>query len=481
MDAITPGVKPQAYGHFAPRGGAKSSTAEMGVVRVGAVKLARRFGLYLCDTQEQADKHIQSIAALMEKIGVERSVNKYGSSRGWRRDQLRTANGFNLAGIGADSAARGAKLDQFRPDFIIVDDLDALHDTMQTVQKKKELLTATILAAGSPDCAVLFVQNPIHAGSLASQLSNRTADFLLGMVVDGPEPAVYNMEVEQDPETRQYSITGGEASWVGQPLETCQAQINEWGLQTFLRESQHDMRAGGAFFPEYDPALHLVPTPGIDDVDGKGKPIYPQSWWTWFAGLDGGYNDPAAFGLWCVSPSGQVACVEAWEAKHVLPAEQAKRGRETLRRWGVDPQRCWITYDHNMAASRYKGVAAPADVQAWTKAGLRMRPSDPSLDRQAHGWNRVREYLKQRLPGDFPKLAIYGSGAVIVADSLGAARYHLTKPEDMAHDGSSHTSHMVLYALAGQFGVSNAPLPPKPKPHPEDPFTDDSPDSEWLE
>jgi hypothetical protein len=134
-----------------------------------------------------------------------------------------------------------------------------------------------------------------------------------------------------------------------------------------------------------------------------------------------------------------------------------------------------------MAASRYKGVAAPADVQAWTKAGLRMRPSDPSLDRQAHGWNRVREYLKQRLPGDLPKLAIYGSGAVIVADSLGAARYHLTKPEDMAHDGSSHTSHMVLYALAGQFGVSNAPLPPKPKPHPEDPFTDDEPDSEWLE
>ena len=116
-DALTPGVRPRARVEVWPRGGAKSSTGELATAWVGT-KLTRRFVLIVSETQEQADKHVQAISALFERIGAERAVGKYGSSKGWRRNQLRTDNGFNVAALGLDVAARGIKLDEFRPDLI---------------------------------------------------------------------------------------------------------------------------------------------------------------------------------------------------------------------------------------------------------------------------------------------------------------------------------------------------------------------------
>src|SRR5882757_6493548 len=72
-----------------PRGGAKSSTCELGCVRV-AVKLTRRFVLYVCETQDQADKHVQAIGEYLSQIGIARAIGVYGHSKGWRRNQLRT-------------------------------------------------------------------------------------------------------------------------------------------------------------------------------------------------------------------------------------------------------------------------------------------------------------------------------------------------------------------------------------------------------
>jgi hypothetical protein len=457
FDAIEPNIAPrfdlvETWG----RGGAKSSTVEIGTARWCA-KLSRRYVLYLCGTQEQANKHVQSISTLLGSLGVERKVNKYGSSQGWRRDELRTANGFNVTGIGIREAMRGAKLDNFRPDALIIDDIDEIHDSGDVIARKIERIRGDIIGAGAPHLAIIYVQNLIHAMSIMAKVRNRTADFLMSAKVAPIEPAVQNLEVEQQ-EDGTYKIVSGEATWAGQPLDACERQINKQGLQSFLRESQHDMRAGGAFFPEYDPAVHLVPTPGIDDVDGNGKPIYPQSWWNWYGGLDGGYNDPAAFELWCSDPHGNEICVEAWEERHMRPIPLAQKVRDTLTRWGIDPRRCPITYDHNMGASTWKGVRTEPDVKAFTDAGLWMRASDPQLDRQAHGWNRVREFLA--LPG---KVRYLRETAIRAADAISGARFHLTKPEDMAHDGNSHLAHAHLYATAGQYGAATPPESPEAK------------------
>lgn len=249
IEALTPGITPRARIEVWPRGGAKSATAELGCVRVG-VKLSRRFALYVCGTQDQADQHVQSISTWFERAGVDRAINKYGNSRGWRRDQLRTAHGFNVAAYGLDAAARGVKLDQYRPDLIIFDDVDAQEDSLLTIEKKIRAITTSIIPAGSTDVAVLFVQNLIHEESIVSQLVDGRADFLLDREVPSVEPAVVNLQTEivEDEEGRKlYRIKDGLATWEGQSLDVCTKQINGWGLKSFLREAQHEVQGADGY------------------------------------------------------------------------------------------------------------------------------------------------------------------------------------------------------------------------------------------
>ena len=243
FEGLRKGEKSLPHCEFWPRGGAKSSTAQMGVVRCGE-RLNRKFVLYVSGTQGQANKSVNAIATKFEDLGYEPAIGRYGNQKGWTVNILRLSNGFNVLAVGLDaSAARGVKLDDLRPDLIILDDVDGKHDTPETTTKKIETITETILPAGSSDCAILFIENRIHSNSMASQMDKGTASFLLNREQFPMEPAVYNLKYESFTGSNgitQYRITGGTASWEGQPLELCEAQMNEWGRLAFIRESQHE-------------------------------------------------------------------------------------------------------------------------------------------------------------------------------------------------------------------------------------------------
>lgn len=236
--AIRPHVRPAPYVAIWPRGGAKSTSAELAVTSVG-IRGLRRYALYVGETQDQADKHVATIGSQLESAGVERAVNKYGSPRGWRRNRLRAAGGFTVDALGLDTAARGIKVDDARPDFIVLDDIDARHDSPPATAKKIDSITQTILPAGSVDCAVLAVQNLIHANSIFSKLATGEADFLHDRIISGPFPALESFDYEL--RDGQYYITAGVPTWAGQGLEACQDMINTSGLRSFLREAQQQV------------------------------------------------------------------------------------------------------------------------------------------------------------------------------------------------------------------------------------------------
>lgn len=260
VDLIEPGTVPDpaAFASILARGGGKTTTAETAVIRVGAKK-SREFVLYVRANQDKANESIQNIAAKLEGPAVElyypdlanRKVGKYGNSKGWRMDMFRCASGFNGMALGLDAAARGVKLDDVRPDLIILDDIDSKHDTPKTVQKKIDIITTSILPAGAVHLAVLLVQNLIHANSIAAKIVDGTADFMNDRHVSGPHPAVrglaYHTEQQPDGSTR-YIIDGGEPTWAGQPLDVCQMQINLWGLSAFLKEAQHEIEDSGGMW-----------------------------------------------------------------------------------------------------------------------------------------------------------------------------------------------------------------------------------------
>jgi Terminase RNaseH-like domain len=239
---------------FWSRGQGKSTHAEGAVVMVGA-KATRKYVLYVRNTQDAADNSVQNISDLLESTNLslyypklgERQVSKYGSSRGWRRNRLRTSSGFTVDALGLDTKMRGAKLGSNRPDLIIFDDIDDKHDTPDATQKKREKITTNILPALAPHGTVLFVQNLIIPDGIAAQLagvSEINADFLVDRIISGPHPAIRDFEYEdQLTENNLYRavITKGIPTWEGMNLEACQGLLEMEGLEAFLLERQHEV------------------------------------------------------------------------------------------------------------------------------------------------------------------------------------------------------------------------------------------------
>ena len=250
--------KPDPFVAIWGRGGAKSTNAEATAVWCGAHD-TRRYIWYVSETQDQADEHVANIASMLESSKLEiyyptlasRKVGKFGHSKGWRRNRLRTASGLTVDALGLDTARRGFKVEEQRPDMMIFDDIDSDLDKIEATDKKEAIITKKLLPAGANNCAVLMVQNLVLATGIFGRLYDGTARYLANRIVSGPHPAVVNLKTENIDGID--TIIEGVASWDGQPLETCQAQIIEWGLTAFLAEAQHDIynRAGQIFLPEW--------------------------------------------------------------------------------------------------------------------------------------------------------------------------------------------------------------------------------------
>lgn len=271
VTGLTPGKRPRPRVEVWPRGGAKSTTIELSLAYLGsAPSPVRHYALYVSETQAQADKHVAAVAAMLESLGVGRAMNEYGVAKGWRRQEIRTSTGFNITAFGLDSGMRGVKLDEYRPDLIIMDDIDGRHDTPATTQKKIDVITESILPAGSADVAVVVVQNAIHADSIVSQLADGRADFLYDREPATVEPAVRDLTYEQtiQPDgTPYYRITGGEPTWAGQDLETCERQLNLWGPNAFEREAQHNVEVTEGGLWEMDRDIEPFRVTEVPDLD----------------------------------------------------------------------------------------------------------------------------------------------------------------------------------------------------------------------
>jgi hypothetical protein len=249
-----------------PRGAGKSTSTELACA-VFAARRTRTYALYVSETQDQADKHVANVASLLEsstygdayRQAGSRRLTKYGHSKGWRVNRLRTASGFVLDGIGLDTAARGTLVDSHRPDLLIFDDIDGKQDSPAATEKKIETLTHTLIPAGADHATTLAVQNLVIPDGVFARLADGRADFLADRRVSGPHPAVAKFETKQiDGRT---TIVGGEPTWpAGMDLAACQAMIDSMGITAFRAEEQHEVDAPpGGMFDHLDfPAMHVA-------------------------------------------------------------------------------------------------------------------------------------------------------------------------------------------------------------------------------
>lgn len=236
-----------------PRGQGKSTSAELGVVNL-ACRGKRRYALYICATQDQADNHVSTIATLLESNPIaraypdmsQRSIGKYGNVKGWRRNRLVTKDGFIIDALGLDVAVRGVKLDMQRPDLIVLDDIDSQQDSLVTINKKLETLSTAIIPSGANNLAVIGVQNLIHSESIFSQLADGRASMLYGKIISGPIKSLDNLVTESiDGRT---VIVSGIPTWEGQSISRCQDMIDDMGISAFLSECQQETNNANGMF-----------------------------------------------------------------------------------------------------------------------------------------------------------------------------------------------------------------------------------------
>lgn len=301
---ITPHRAPEPFTGIVFREGAKSTMTEMSCVYVGGQGL-RHYAWYICNTQDQADDHVANVSSMMQSPAV---ANRYphlakvaldtnNRSLGWRANRLSTApkdpdssnrRGFTLDAIGLDKAKRGGRLDEFRPDYAVFDDVDDEQDTLKAVEKKLRRISQTFLPAVSENAAIAFVQNMPNPHGVAARLVDNTAEILSNRTLSGPHPAIQDLSYEEDKKTGQITITGGNPTWSGFNLERAQDTVTRIGLNAFLVEYQHERSLAGGLFLSgiWHDSIHVIPPfeiPRSWYVDrsfdwGSAKP-YGVVWW----------------------------------------------------------------------------------------------------------------------------------------------------------------------------------------------------------
>lgn len=424
------GTRPPPLVCIWPRGGAKSTSVELACVAVGAFDL-RRYVLYVCGTQQQADDHVQNVGAMLESERVaqyhptlgSRAVGKYGSSKGWRRNRLRTDAGLVVDALGLDVAARGVKLDEQRPDLIVFDDVDDTSDSPDTVKKKITAITQKLLPAGSSDAATLFVQNLVHYEGIAARLANvasEPADFLADRIVSGPLPALRGAKFERV--DGKWKIIAGEPIWNGQNLAVCQQQVYDWGKRAFEAEALHRRTPPeGQAFPEFDPSIHVC----------EPFPI-PEDWPKWSA-TDYGYSSPYGTLWFAQSPAGRLYVYREVYGQRKTAREQGYEARllsagEKLRFRMGDPA---------MWASTREGEKFQSVADQYGEMGYALTPA--SNNRLA-GKSRVHDVLDGRT------LLIFNTCHNLIR-TLPMLPVDAHKPEDVDTLAEDHLFDCLRYGL----------------------------------
>ena len=162
------------------RGGAKSTIAEEGVSILGGLREFRH-AFIIGASLEKAMERLHAVRRIVEKNAYYRSV--FGDIRGrpWADDHLETNTGITIVAMGRGQAIRGTKNEDFRPDLIVVDDIEDRQSISTPEGRKKvsDWFFDELLPAGDADMRVRMLANDMHPECIANELERPGSDFVV--------------------------------------------------------------------------------------------------------------------------------------------------------------------------------------------------------------------------------------------------------------------------------------------------------------
>lgn len=459
--AIEKGTRPDPFIGVWSRGAGKSTNGEISCIAVGE-RGKRNYALYVSGTQRQADDHVENIGTLLESTQTairaphmaNRKLGKYGASKGWRRNRLYTSGGFVVDALGLDTAARGAKVKNARPDYIVFDDIDGAKDTELQTLKKINILTKTVIPCGSQDVAILGLQNIIHHNSIFARLVDGRADFLANRVVSGPYKALEGLAYTLN--GKQTTLTAGRPRWSGFTFEGCQQIVNDIGINAFLSEYQHEKVAGeGTMFGDvFQTGVHIIPWFKI-----------PHSWKIYRA-YDWGSSVPFSFGWWAVSdgtdapngkryPKGTLFRIKEWYGWNGEPNVGLKmETKESGRRAKVIERR--IEQEHGLIiqpgpadTSIFKTVSGVNYANDLSSEGMHFVRSDSSPGSRVRGYKLWYDRMAAALvdPMEKPGLFAFEECEQWIRTTI-AIQKDVKDPDDTPANAEDHAQDETRYIVA---------------------------------
>lgn len=274
--AFLRGERPAYLAYFPiwSRGHMKSTVAERMVVVDAFLSAAHKqpgFCLYVSRNKSKVQEHISNIETLLSGGAVRRYFpglsqvkrnEETNQMRRWTGTFLHTEDNYAVKGGSLDSGLAGSRIEQTRITLIVPDDIDGREDSPVISESRFRQLTTEILPMGQANTLVFYAQNLISRYSVMYRIQKGHARVLTNRKPTQPIPAV------RDLVTRLETVGGivkdvfvsGTPTWGVWDEQRIQDEIDREGLNSFLRECQHevDQDKEGLALQHYDDSVHVI-------------------------------------------------------------------------------------------------------------------------------------------------------------------------------------------------------------------------------
>lgn len=159
----------------APRGHAKSTTLTFKGTMHAVLYEYKHYPIILSDSSDQAEGFLENIRVEFEENGLIRE--DFGDLQGkvWRNNVILTASGIKVEAIGSGKKIRGRKHRNWRPDLLVLDDIEN-DENVRTPEQRLKLsnwFNKAVSKAGDDYTDIVYIGTLLHYDSLlAHTLSN---------------------------------------------------------------------------------------------------------------------------------------------------------------------------------------------------------------------------------------------------------------------------------------------------------------------
>lgn len=153
----------------APRGHAKSTTVTLKDTLHAILFEYKHYILILSDSSDQAEAFLSDIRSELEDNSrIREDFGELKGSRYWTTSGILTSTGVKIEGIGSGKKIRGRRHKQWRPDLIVLDDIenDENINTPDQRKKLKNWFDKAVSSAGDTYTDIVYVGTVLHYDSL---------------------------------------------------------------------------------------------------------------------------------------------------------------------------------------------------------------------------------------------------------------------------------------------------------------------------